>query len=53
MKGAFAALAAIFALPAGGALAADAAAIDWSAIPATTVALFYPGQSTYEWLRSF
>ena len=28
MKGAFAALAAIFALPAGGALAADAAAIE-------------------------
>lgn len=52
MKGAFAALAAIFALPASGALAADAAAIDWSQIPAATVALFYPGQSTYEWLRS-
>ncbi len=52
MKGAFAALAAIFALPASGALAADAAAIDWPTIPATTVALFYPGQSSYEWLRS-
>jgi hypothetical protein len=26
--------------------------IDWSAIPVTTVTLFYPGQSSYEWLRS-
>ena len=52
MKGRIAALAAIFALPASGALAADTAAIDWSKIPASTVALFYPGQSTYEWLRS-
>jgi hypothetical protein len=51
MKRAFAVLAAIVALPASGALAADAAAIDWSKIPASTVALFYPGQSTYEWLR--
>ena len=25
---------------------------DWSKIPAKTVKLFYPGQSTYEWLRS-
>ena len=52
MKGAFAALAAIVALPASSALAADAAAIDWPKIPATTIALFYPGQSSYEWLRS-
>jgi hypothetical protein len=27
-------------------------AIDWSKVPATKVALFYPGQSSYEWLRS-
>jgi hypothetical protein len=32
--------------------AAEPAAIDWSKVPATTVALFYPGQSSYEWLRS-
>lgn len=24
---------------------------DWSEIPATTVKLFYPGQSSYQWLR--
>jgi hypothetical protein len=34
------------------ALAADAATIDWSRIKATTVPLFYPGQSSYQWLRS-
>jgi hypothetical protein len=33
------------------ALAADPATIDWSRIPATLVPLFYPGQSSYEWLR--
>ena len=27
-------------------------AIDWNKIPATTVAMFYPGQSSYQWLRS-
>jgi hypothetical protein len=27
-------------------------AIDWNKVPATKVALFYPGQSSYEWLRS-
>ena len=40
------------ALTAGPALAADPAAIDWSKIPAVKVPLFYPGQSSYEWLRS-
>lgn len=40
------------ALVAGSAVAADPAKIDWSAIPATKVTLFYPGQSSYEWLRS-
>jgi hypothetical protein len=32
--------------------AADVAKIDWSKIPANNVTLFYPGQSSYEWLRS-
>ncbi|MBL8414610.1 MAG: hypothetical protein JNM42_09260 [Propionivibrio sp.] len=32
--------------------AADPAKINWSRIPATNVPLFYPGQSSYEWLRS-
>ena len=33
-------------------LAADPASVDWSGVPASTVTLFYPGQSSYEWLRS-
>jgi hypothetical protein len=37
---------------AGSALAADPAKINWSKIPATSVPLFYPGQSSYEWVRS-
>jgi len=40
------------AFAAGSAFAADPATIDWSKIPATNVPLFYPGQSSYEWLRS-
>jgi len=36
----------------GTAMAADPAKIDWSKIKATSVPLFYPGQSSYEWLRS-
>jgi Ethylbenzene dehydrogenase len=36
----------------GSALAADAATIDWSKVPSVSVPLFYPGQSSYEWLRS-
>ena len=32
--------------------AADPAKINWSKIPATTVHLFYPGQSSLEWLSS-
>ena len=32
------------------AMAADPAGIDWSKVPAKTVTLFYPGQSSYEWL---
>ena len=39
-------------LAAGGASAADPATIDWSKIPATSMTLFYPGQSSYEWLRN-
>jgi hypothetical protein len=34
------------------AMAADPASIDWSKISATNITLFYPGQSSYEWLRS-
>lgn len=36
----------------GGASAADPAKIDWSKIKANSIVLFYPGQSSYEWLRS-
>ena len=38
------------ALAANPVLAADPATIDWSKIPAKSVKLFYPGQSSYEWL---
>jgi hypothetical protein len=34
------------------ALAADPATIDWSKVPVANVTLFYPGQSSYEWLRT-
>lgn len=34
------------------ATAADPATIDWTKVPASAVTLFYPGQSSYEWLRS-
>ena len=43
-----AALAAI----AASAMGADPATIDWSKVPASAVTLFYPGQSSYEWLRN-
>jgi len=33
-------------------LSADPAKINWPKIPVVNVPLFYPGQSTYEWLRS-
>jgi len=42
----------IAAVLAGSALAADPAAIDWKSVPTQTVTLFYPGQSSYQWLRS-
>ncbi len=40
------------ALAAAPALAADPAKIDWSKVPVANVTLFYPGQSSYEWLRT-
>ena len=39
-------------LSSGTASAADPAKIDWSKISTQKIALFYPGQSSYEWLRS-
>jgi hypothetical protein len=36
----------------GSAMAADPATINWKNVPATKVALYYPGQSSYQWLRS-
>jgi hypothetical protein len=36
----------------GPALAADPANIDWGKIPDRTVTLFYPGQSSYQWLQN-
>jgi hypothetical protein len=37
---------------AGPAFAGDPAAVNWSSVPVNTLKLFYPGQSTYQWLRS-
>ncbi|MSP50026.1 MAG: hypothetical protein EXQ95_11970 [Alphaproteobacteria bacterium] len=37
---------------AASALAADPQSIQWSNVPAKTITLFYPGQSTYDWLLS-
>ena len=34
------------------AMAADPAKIDWSKVPVSAITLFYPGQSSYEWLRT-
>lgn len=34
----------------GSSLAADPATIHWNGIPTKTIALFYPAQSTYQWL---
>ena len=39
-------------LATGPVIAADPATIDWAKVPASMVALFYPGQSSYEWVRS-
>ncbi len=45
-------LAAVVMLATGPAFAADPATIDWPNVPTNTVKLFFPGQSTYQWLRS-
>ena len=48
-------LAALGALGAFGSItvqAADPGKINWSKVPAVKVGLFYPGQSSYEWLIS-
>jgi hypothetical protein len=37
---------------ASAAFAVDPATIAWAKVPATNLTLFYPGQSTYQWLRS-
>jgi hypothetical protein len=42
----------VIAAGASAAIAAEPATIDWTKIPATTVTLFYPGQSSYEWVRN-
>lgn len=42
----------ITALLGGAASAADPASINWGKIPTKTLSLFYPAQSTYQWLRS-
>jgi len=48
-------LAAVFALSSlftASGQAADPATINWKSVPVKTVTLFYPGQSSYQWLRS-
>src|SRR6187549_3992999 len=45
-------LLALSALAATPVIAADPATIDWSKVQVTNVTLFYPGQSSYEWLRT-
>jgi hypothetical protein len=45
-------LAGLTALASAPAMAADPATIEWEKVPAATVTLFYPGQSSYEWLRN-
>lgn len=42
----------VAALFAGSVLAADPASIDWKNVPVKTLILFYPGQSSFQWLRS-
>jgi hypothetical protein len=43
---------ALLLLASGTPLAASLDTIDWSGVPTTNVTVFYPGQSTYQWLRS-
>lgn len=45
-------VACVAALGMGSAMAADPAKINWSKIKPTTIPLFYPGVSSYQWLRS-
>ena len=42
----------VAALLAGSVLAVDPATLDWKSVPIKTLTLFYPGQSSYQWLRS-
>ena len=42
----------IVAIFAGPALAVDLATVNWVSVPTKTLTLFYPGQSSYQWLRS-
>jgi len=42
----------VAALFAGSVLAVDPASIDWKNVPAKTLILFYPGQSSFQWLHS-
>ena len=45
------AIASAIALISGVVHAADPAKINWSKVPTKTVTLFYPGQTSYEWVR--
>jgi hypothetical protein len=36
---------------AGPSFAADPASVKWTDVPSKSITLFYPGQSTYQWLR--
>jgi len=36
----------------GHVLAGDPASVDWKSVPTRTLTLFWPGQSSYQWLRS-
>ena len=42
----------IVAIFAGPALAVDLATVNWVSVPTKTLTLFYPGQSSYQWLHS-
>jgi hypothetical protein len=52
MKKCAAVILGLAAMAAGSALAADPATIDWSKVPAKKVTLFFPGQASYEWVRT-
>lgn len=40
------------ALASGATLAADPATLKWDSVPKSQITLFYPGQSTQEWMVS-